>query len=388
MNLVPGPVPLLRLQAIAAIAIIVGLIGCIIGWIVSPNEFFLAYLFAHFFFLSLSLGAMALLMIHHLTAGTWGYAVRRFLESAVANLPLLALLFLPVFFGVPALYPWKHPALVASNEALQKQQFYLNTSGFVFRSVIVFAVWMIMGRLLLRWSAEQDGTVSVEPTRKLRKLSGPGLVLYPLAMTFASVDWLMSLEAQWSSTIFPVLICIGQILAALSLVILLLSLTAKSSPLAPIASEETFHKIGNLLLAFTMMWAYLAFAQLLVIWSGNLPREISWYLHRTAGGWRWVACFIALFQFFIPFFFLLMRPVKKQRGRLAPVAACILVAQTLTIWWTIAPSIHSTGFYLSWLTVAAFSAVGGLWFALFVRTFSRRPLIPLNDPRFALTVPA
>src|SRR5207247_2990636 len=295
----------------------IGLIGCVIGWITTPREFFVAYLFGDFFFLGLSLGSLALLMIHHLTAGDWGYAVRRFLESAVGNLPLLVLLFVPIFFGLANLYPWQNRAVVAADETLRVTRIYLNPPGFVLRTAIVFAVWIIMARQLLKWSAEQDVTVSLEPTRKMRTLSGPGLVIYPVTMTFAAVDWLMSMEADWYSTMYPVLICIGQVLSALALAILLLAWAARSSPLGPLATEENFHKLGNLLLAFTMMWAYLAFGQLLVIWSGNLPREILWYLHRISGGWRWIAIFIALFHFFVPFFLLLMRPLKRHRRILA-----------------------------------------------------------------------
>src|SRR2546430_7825883 len=244
---------------------IIGFCGCLIGWFVAPRDFFVAYLFGHFFFLGLSLGSLALLMIHHLTAGDWGYAVRRFLESAVGHLPLLALLFVPIFFGLAQLYPWQNPTVVAANETLRVTQMYLNPPGFVLRTAIVFAIWIIMGRQLLKWSAEQDATVSLAPTRKMRTLSGPGLVIYPITMTFAAVDWLMSMEADWISTMFPVLICIGQVLSALALVILLLAWAARSSPLGPLANEKNFHKLGNLLLAFTMMWAYLAFGQLLVI---------------------------------------------------------------------------------------------------------------------------
>jgi hypothetical protein len=365
----------------------IGVAGCLIGWVVAPRDFFVAYLFSHFFFLSLSLGSLALLMIHHLTAGDWGYAVRRFLESAVSNLPLLALLFVPFFFGLAKLYPWKNSAVVAADETLRETQIYLNTPGFILRTAIVFAVWIIMARQLLKWSAEQDETTSLEPTRKMRKLSGPGLVIYPVSMTFAAVDWLMSMEADWYSTMFPVLICIGQILSALAAVILLLAWAARSSPLGPLASEENFHKLGNLLLAFTMMWAYLAFGQLLVIWSGNLPHEISWYLHRISGGWRWIAIFIALFEFFVPFFLLLMRPVKKRRKVLAPVAACVLIAHIVVVWWTIAPSVYTKHFHLGWLAVAAFLGIGGIYSFAFLKNLERRRLVPQNDPRLALAVP-
>jgi len=234
---------------------------------------------------------------------------------------------------------------------------------------------------------EQDVTVSVEPTRKMRRLSGPGLVIYPVTMTFAAVDWLMSMEADWYSTMFPVLICIGQVLSALALVILLLAWAARSSVLGSLASEENFHKLGNLLLAFTMMWAYLAFGQLLVIWSGNLPHEISWYLHRISCGWKWIAIFIALFHFFVPFFLLLMRAAKKRRPILARIAACVLAAHIVAVWWTIAPSIYTKHFYVGWLAPAAFLGIGGIYAFAFLKNLETRRLVPQNDPRLELAVP-
>ncbi len=372
------------------ISLLIGVLGLgvsVIGWITTPRAFFVSYLFAVVFFVGLSLGSLGILMIHHLTGGYWGYAVRRFLEAAAGNLPLIALLFVPILFGLSELYPWRHPDIVAANHLLAKKQGYLNTAGFIIRTIAVFAVWIVGSRLLLKWSAEQDVTVSVEPTRKMRTLSGPGLVIYPMTMTFAAVDWIMSMETEWYSTMFPILICIGQILGALALIILLFAWTAGSSKLRELASTDNFHKIGNLLLAFVMMWAYLAFGQLLVIWSGNLPAEISWYLHRTAGGWRWVAIFIGLFEFFVPFFLLLMRPVKKKRHVLAMVAACVFISYIVTIWWTIAPSAYPGGFYVSWITVTTFFGIGGLWWAAFLWNLGRRRLVPVNDPRFALAVP-
>jgi hypothetical protein len=367
---------------------VIGLGGCVIGWILNPRDFFVSYLFGEFFFVGLSLGSLGLLMIHHLTGGYWGYAVRRFLEAATGNLTLLALLFVPIFFGLPELYPWTHPTIVAANEVLQKKQAYLNTPGFIIRAIVVFTIWIVIARLFLKWSTEQDVTVSVEPTRKMRTLSGPGLIIYPVTMTFAAVDWIMSMEAEWYSTMFPVLICIGQILGALALVILLFANAAKSTQLGTLAGEENFHKLGNLLLAFVMMWAYLAFGQLLIIWSGNLPAEISWYLHRVAGGWRWIALFIALFYFFVPFFLLLMRPVKQRRNVLAAVAAWVLLGNIVAAWWTIAPSVYTSDFSFDWVAFAAVIGIGGIWATGFLWRLERRRLIPLNDPRLALAVPA
>jgi hypothetical protein len=328
-------------------------------------------------------------MIHHLTSGYWGYSVRRFLESAVGNLPLLAALFVPVFFGLTYLYPWKNPSVIAGDEILRTRLSYLNTPGYVIRSIVVFAIWIIMARFLLKWSAAQDLTVSAEPTRKLRTLSGPGLVIYPVTMTFAAVDWLMSLEKNWYSTMFAVMICIGQVLSALAFVILLVSGATRSPKLGPVIStDDTLHKIGNLLLAFVMIWAYLEFGQLLIIWSGNLPNEISWYLHRVAGGWRWVSVFLFLFNFLIPFFLLLMRPVKRRAQTLAMVAACILVAHIGAVWWTITPSLHPQHFHFTWWAILTFVGIGGIWSATFLWNLQGRPAVPLNDPRFAVAVPA
>jgi hypothetical protein len=378
-----------RLKALSLGIGMVGLAASVVGWILAPGDFFPSYLFAHLFFLGLSLGSLGLLMIHHLTAGYWGYSIRRLLESAIANLPLLAVLFIPVCFGLPELYPWENPAIVAADKVLRARHYYLNTPGYIIRSAVIFAIWIIMARYLLKWSAEQDTTVSVQPTIKMRKLSGPGLVIYPVAMTFAAMDWLMSLERDWYSTMFAVIICIGQILSALAFVILLLSGVARSKQLAPIIGrEDTFHKIGNLLLAFTMLWAYVQFGQLLVIWSGNLPHEISWYLNRVRGGWRWVAVVLFLFHFLVPFFLLLMRPIKKRRQLLAWVAGCIFAAHIVDVWWTIVPSLHTQHFYITWQAFATFLGIGGIWSAAFLWNLERKPIVPLNDPRFALAVPA
>src|SRR4029078_9093484 len=193
-----------RAKLISAGAGAFGLVGCIAGWILAPRDFFVSYLFSHFFFLGLSVCALECVMIHHLTGGYWGYSVRRFFESAVGNLPLLAVLFVPLFFGLPYFYPWKNPSVVAADEILRSRFNYLNAPGYVVRTIIVFGVWIVMARLLLKWWAAQAVTVSVKPTRKLRTLSGPGLVIYPVTMTFAAVDWLMSLEKDWYSTIFAV----------------------------------------------------------------------------------------------------------------------------------------------------------------------------------------
>jgi hypothetical protein len=322
-------------------------------------------------------------MIHHLTAGKWGYPVRRFFEAAVSTLPLLTVFFVPILFGLAQLYPWADQATLSVNKVLQHKHGYMNAPAFVIRAAIIFAIWILMARLLTKWSAEQDGTDSVEPTKKLRKLSGPGLVIYPVSVTFAYVDWVMSMEADWYSTIFPLLICVGQMLSALAFVIILLAWQGLRTELAEVLSKTNFHHLGTILLTFTMLWAYLAYAQLIVIWSGDLPHEIGWYLHRIAGSWRVITFVLLIFHFFGPFFLLLFRQMKENPQLLVGVAAIIFLAHVVDVWWMVAPSLYQRGFHMSWPAPAAFIGIGGIWLTVFFRRLEGAPLIPMNDPRLA-----
>jgi len=327
-------------------------------------------------------------MVHHLTGGRWGYPIRRFFEGAISTLPFLAALFVPLFFGLPQLYPWATAANIAADKVLQHKHAYMNAPLFIVRTIIFFAIWILLARLLIKWSAQQDATRSVEPTKKLRELSGPGLVIYPTTVTFAFVDWVMSMEADWYSTVFPLLICIGQMLSALAFIILLLAWHGPRSSLGEILSKETFHHLGNLLLTFTMLWAYLAYAQLIVIWSGDLPHEISWYLHRIAGGWRVIAFALLIFHFFGPFFLLLFRQTKRRTEFLVAIAVIIFLAHIADVWWVVAPSLYRNGFHASWMAPLAWIGIGGIWLAIFFWRLETRPLVPMNDPRFLVPAAA
>ncbi len=368
-------------------ALVVGaacLLLCLLGWFFNPRQFFISYLFAELVWVGVALGCMAFLMIHYLTGGTWGWPVRRFFEAAARTLPVLGLLFIPIFFGVHLLYPWAMPARVAASQGLQQKQFYLSLPFFIVRAFIAFAIWSLLAFLLSKWSVEQDATRDPAPMKRLRTLSGPGLVIYPLTITVVFVDWVMSLEADWFSTMFPILICIGQMLSGLAFVILLLAWLGPRTSLSEIIGKENFHHLGSLLLAFTMLWAYMSFSQLLVIWSGDLPHEISWYLHRIAGGWRWVLTFLVLFHFFGPFFLLLSRQMKQTRLALATIAGAMFVAHVVDVWWMVAPSFYPHGLYVSWMDVTAPLGIGGIWLAVFARNLAAQPLVPMNDPRFAV----
>jgi len=364
-------------------AFVVGAVGlgfCVLGIVTDRHQFFISYLFAYLFWLGLALGCFSVTMIHHLTGGRWGYPTRRFLEAGMGTLPAMALLFIPIFFVLSELFPWARPDVLARDETLQRRHDYMNAWAFGARSVFFLALWNLMAWYLRKWSLEQDQTPDAAPTRKLRTLSGPGIVIFPVTATFACVDWIMSTEAHWYSTMFAVIVLIGQILLAYSSAVILMTLFKRSEPLAEAVTTTHYHHLGNLLLTFVMFWTYVSFGQLLVIYSGNLPHEIEWYLHRIAGNWIWVVGVLALFHFFLPFFLLLFRAIKQHVAPLTTLAVILFLAHVVNVYWLVTPSFHQTGIRIRGLDFAAFFGIGGAWAALFLAQLKSAPLLPLHDP--------
>ncbi len=359
-----------------------------LGAVVNSRQFFVSWLAAEIFWLGIALGSMGWAMIHYLTGGKWGNPVRRVFEAAMSTLPLLLLGFIPICLGLSSLYPWATRAGVANDPVLQHRHLYMNAPGFLIRAALIFAVWILLSRRLLHLSARQDHSANADPTRRLRRLSGPGLVIYPLTGTLAFVDWIMSAECDWFSTMFPILICVGQMLAAIAFAICMLYLLRDEDPVAQVSGPEAFQQLGNLLLTLTMTWTYLAFSQFLIIWSGDLPREIAWYLHRTKGGWGWVVIALFLFHFLLPFFFLLSRRNKRRPQFLVAIAIVLLAAHAADAWWMVAPSFHPAKLSLHWMDLTAFAGWGAIWFSFFAGRLTTRNLLPVNDPRFALAAPA
>ena len=379
-----------ELRRMRSWALLLGL-ACLVltgvGALIDLRQFFVSWLTSEIFWLGLPLGSMAWAMIHYLTGGKWGNPVRRIFEASMSTLPLLALAFVPICFGLKWLYPWAAGGALTDDPILQHRHLYMNAPAFLFRAAIVFAIWIFLSRRVLHLSTAQDQTRDPGPTARLRRLSGPGLVVYPLSGTFAFVDWIMSTEKDWFSTMFPILICIGQMLAALAFAILILYLLRGESPIEETSGAEVFHQLGNLLLALTMLWTYLAFSQFLIIWAGDLPHEIGWYLHRIAGGWRWVVAGLFLFHFLVPFFLLLSSRNKRRPQVLVTIASVLLIAHAADVWWMISPSFH-TGLWLHWMDITAVVGFGAVWFSFFVGRLSSREVLPLNDPRFAVAARA
>jgi Ni/Fe-hydrogenase subunit HybB-like protein len=369
----------------AIIAALLAAALCVAGAISNPPQFFHSWLVAWIFFTGISCGALVIVMMQSLTGGAWGVAVRRLAEAAMLTLPLMALLFVPVLIGVHDVFPWSRAGAMAAHPKWQHKQGYLNLPFFAARGFFYFAVLSAFAFFIRRWSIRQDQAGGNPlPGKRMRALSGGGLVVYVLCMNFTSTDWVMSLEPDWYSTIFVVIFMAGQFLTALALMTALLALFAASEPFEGLITAKHFHDLGNLLLTFVIFWVYVSFSQFLIIWSGNLPKEISWYLHRTDGGWKDVALFLMVFQFVLPLGLLLLRGMKRKRERLGAIAAMIVGVNIVNIYWLIAPAFHPEGVRIHWLDFATLIAVGGFWIALFLWLLNRQPLLPLH-PEEALS---
>jgi hypothetical protein len=371
-----------RIQTIALSVGCAGMVLCAVGAIFDPQQFFRSYLAAFTSWAGIALGSLALWMIHNLTGGAWGFVLRRYLEAATRTLPFLALAFLPMSFALHDIYSWAGPGDPAEMHEHNPRPEYLNVPFFLARTGIYFAAWLILAFLLNRWSAEQDRCADPLPALRIQALSGPGLVIYGLTMTFASVDWIMSLDPSWSSTIFGALVATGQMLPALGLAIALATWYATRPPLARAATPDVWNDLGNLLLAFVMLWAYMMFSQLLIIWSGNLPEEISFYLIRSEGGWQWLGVTLAVFYFALPFVLLLSRDIKREPRRLRIVALAVVGMSFIHQFWMIAPVFSPRQFHLHWMDVAALAGVGGFWFSYFLWQLHARPLVPVHEPAY------
>jgi len=368
-------------------ALVVGIAGvaiCVLGAFFDSEQFFRSYLLAYVFWVGIALGCFAILMLQHMSGGAWGLVIRRVLESATRTFPLLAVLFIPIAIGVRSIYIWAGPHAGQGNEALQHaldhKAPYLNVPFFIGRAVFYFAIWILLSYLLNKWSLEQDRTKHRPLTTRLQGISGPGLVLYGFTVTFASIDWIMSLEPQWFSTIFGVLVMGGQGLSAMAFIIAVVVVLSRYKPLSDVIKPSHLHDLGKLMLAFLMLWAYFGFSQFLIIWSGNLPEEIPWYVRRLQTSWKWVGLALVLLQFALPFVLLLSRDLKRNSRTLVTVAVAVIVMRLVDLIWLTVPEFHEGAFRIHWMDLLMPIGVGGLWLAYFAYQLKQRPLLPMGDP--------
>jgi hypothetical protein len=384
-----------RLEKRALVVGVLGLIVSVVGWITKPEDFYRSYLIAFLFVLGLSLGSLGLLMLQHLTGGHWGILIRRPLESATRVLWLVPIFFIPVILGMNALYSthsvdgndrlgWLNPPPPGHEGALSSlQQGYLTRNGFLLRAVIYFVVWIGLMWLFNKMSAQQDVNQGDRALRaRLKFWAGPGIILYIFAMTFAAIDWAMSLSPHWASTIYGFLFVAGQAISAMSLMIITVIMLSKTEPFAHVVQERHLHDLGKLLFAFNMLWAYFAFSQLLIIWSGNQPEEISFYRSRLFGGWGVVAAMVLILHFLLPFFALLSRDVKRNQTLLPKLAMWMIAMRCLDLFWLTRPEFTSNALPKLWDFATVF-ALGGIWLWFFAVQLKQRPLLPLGEPKLA-----
>jgi hypothetical protein len=352
---------------------------CIAGAIHDRGEFFRSYLVAFLFWIGITLGCLALLMVQHLTGGNWALVIRRILEAGSRTLPLMAVAVLPLLAGMKTLYAWSLPG--QTEPVILSKHLYLNSNFFIIRTIFYFACWFSLMYLLNRASREEDAGGNASLWARMEGLSGGGLVLYGLTVTFASVDWVMSLEPRWYSTIYGLLFMVGQALAALAFSITVLIWLSDREPLSEAVRPSYFQDLGSFLLAFVMLWAYLEFSQFLIIWGGNLSEEIPWYIRRMQGVWGAVGLLLVLLNFALPFFLLLFRNVKRRKGSLLLVAALVLLMRLVDMYWMVLPAFGGGNAHLTWMDVLLPFGMGGIWLAYFVWQLEQMPILPLHDPR-------
>jgi hypothetical protein len=387
LDLTPPPV----LKTISQRLLIVGIVFALISaWLAisNPNQFYPAYLLAFMDWLGVALGSMAIIMIRHLTGGGWGVVIRRVQGAAMRTLPGLSVLFIPLLIAVAQhrMYPWAMPRQSITDdhirEHLAKQPFiteqYLNFHGFLIRAIIYFAIWNLLSYLLSKWSIEGDSPKARDNSQRFKAVSGPGLILYAFTITFAVIDWVMSLDPTWISTIFGLIILIGEMLSAICFAVFVERILVKYKPMSDLLKPNFVHDHGKWMLTFTMVWAYFGFSQWLIIWAGNLPNEITFYLRRIDGGWGWIALVLAFLGFAAPFAVLLSRPFKRDIRKLVWLAIWILFIRWTDLFWIIEPNFSKT-FRITVADIVVSVAVGCLWMAYFFRNLSSLPLLPVYD---------
>jgi hypothetical protein len=383
LDLTPPPV----VKTIARRSLIVGVafgVVAVIGAFLRPEEFYRAYLLGFMGWLGVALGSMAILMIRHLTGGGWGMVIRRILGAAMRTLPLLALLFIPILLGMHRLYIWAQPLDTIADKHLREHleditKTYLTPNGFILRAVFYFATWNLLSFLLTKWSKQTDRPGAPDNTQHFKAVSGPGLILYGFTISFAAIDWVMSLDPSWVSTIFGLIILIGEVLSAMCFAVVVERILFNYRPMSEILKPDFVHDHGKWMLTFIMVWAYFNFSQWLIIWAGNLPAEITFYLKRLSGGWGLIGLTLVLFHFAIPFGILLSRRFKRDIHRLAWLAAWLIVMRYLDLFWIIEPNFSNTlRFTVADIIVPV--AIGGIWLAYFFRNLAALPLLPAYDP--------
>ncbi|MGC1449928.1 MAG: hypothetical protein WA830_07830 [Candidatus Sulfotelmatobacter sp.] len=385
LDLTAPPVVKTIAQRSLIVGVVFGIVAVILA-VTRPDEFYRAYLLGFMAWLGVALGSMAILMIRHLTGGGWGMVIRRILGAAMRTVPLLAVLFIPMIVAVlqHRVYIWAQPLENVADKHLREHleditKTYLTTSGFIYRAFFYFAIWNLLSFLLSKWSKQTDRAGAPDNTERFKAVAGPGLILYGFTISFAAIDWVMSLDPSWISTIFGLVVLIGEVLSAMCFAVVVERILFNYKPMSEMLKPDFVHDHGKWMLTFVMVWAYFNFSQWLIIWAGNLPSEITYYLRRLNGGWGYIGLFIVIFHFAVPFGILLSRPFKRNIRKLVWLAVWLLFMRYLDLFWIIEPNFSKT-LTVTLADVVVPVAIGGFWLAYFFRNLGALPLLPAYDP--------
>lgn len=360
---------------------LIGLVSSFVGYFINSEQFFHSYLTAFVFWITLALGGLFFTMLHHLTNAKWSIVLRRITENLMITLPVMVIFLIPLFFGIRELYHWSHGDVVASDILLQKKSVYLNTPFFIIRSVIYFGIWILFSVIFFNTSIKQDSGFKESQVKIFKKAGPPGMILFALTLTFASFDWLMSLDAHWYSTIFGVYIFGGSILSVLSFIIIISQYFRHGGVLENTITIEHYHDLGRLLFAFVIFWAYITFSQYFLIWYANIPEETSWFIIRWEGNWKYISLVIIFGHFILPFFILITGKAKRNLKILLYVSSWILIMHWVDIYWIVMPNLHQNCVHISWMDFTTLAGIGGIFIWYFRKRVAANLLMPVNDPR-------
>jgi hypothetical protein len=375
-----------RIQRNALVIGVIAFAATLVDVFLDKQHFWQSYLYGYIAISALAIGSLGIFLLHNVVGGNWGVAIRRFIESGVQTLPMFALLVIPIFFATGSLYKWTDATYRAEHFAVGHKAVYMNVPFFIGRTVFYFIVWIGIGWRILGMANEQERTGDPALFKKIKGRSAPALLVFVLTTTYAFIDWIMSLEPDWYSTIYGWLFTVGEVLLTFAFMIALLVLFSKHEPFASFVKIAHFHDLGNLMLCFTMLWAYMGLAQFLIIYAENLPDEIPWYIRRFSGGWGYLGWFISIFHFCVPFFLLLLRFVKKNPQRLRTLAIWIVFVRMLDIFWFVAPAFRERKLEVYWTDLSVLIGMGGIWLAYFISNLKKRPLLVPSDPRNTYSV--
>ena len=387
MNINPKTYRLEEKGSFGKIALIVGIVGLILsllGLTRNADQFYFSYLTSFTFWMSLGLGGLFFTMLHYVSGAKWSTPIVRISQATMSVLPLMVIFFVPILIGIQNLYDWSQLDIVAENKILQDKTSYLNVPAFTIRGGLYFAVWAILAFFINKYSRQQDS--GIDTLKKLRIVSAPGLFLFALTLSFAAFDWIMSLDPMWYSTIFGGYYFGGAFVIILAFLILISNYLKATGAIKHEIGTAQFSDLGKLFFGFIVFWAYLGGAQYFFIWYANIPEETVWFLHRWVGSWKTVSYLLIFGHFLIPFISLIFFSTKRNRSVLIFFALWIFVFHYIDMYWLIAPNLHHEGAHFSWMDLTTFVGIGGIFLALFWRSFSAKAIVPLNDPNLSTAI--